>query len=660
LKADVVFAKMFNLPLKTPMKRLLFILICSSGMAAAQPAELIDSLLRVTEEAPHDTLRAEAFIHLIYHHRSDRDKAVAFAKQGISLALKSNFTRGLFNLNNQLGVVYDLKSEYQNALNAYEEALKHAKVLGREDMMAMVHTNMGLTYSNLGSYDKALEQYYAALEGYSDTTKYKGYRASTYNNIGIVYSQVKERTKARAYFNRAIATLAGIDDPYNYAAFITNLGNEEREAGAFEEAIALFEQAYEKHLLTNNRYGQALVKYNIGISYQGMDQNDVGEKYLLESVAIRKQIGDRYGLAMTYNMLSSGFRAKKQLATALLYSDSALSITEGLGSVDLFFKIYRQRWFTLQAAGKTAQALEAHILFKTYSDSINADASDKRFKELEVRYEVAQKDQQLALNELALREQQVTLQRRNFLLIGLSLLLLLLLVLGLVWRSRYRYKQKQLLTQEALRMQQQQLEAVISAQEAEKFRFAQDLHDGMGQLLTALRLSLVKSDEAEPSKSEILVEELYSELRNLAYNIMPQTLLRKGLVEALRELTDRLDSSVTDKNFSFSAFGLDRRLPLKSEQLLYRVVQELFANILKHSGASRIDLNLVADAKNVNIMLEDNGAGFDPEALQQSKGHGWANVQSRLQMLGATILVDSRPGRSGTTFTIDLPLSPKG
>jgi two-component system, NarL family, sensor kinase len=650
---------MLNLPLQTPMKRLFIILLCISGTVGAQPVALVDSLIRVTQEAQHDTSKAEAFIHLVYHHRNDRDKAVAFAKQGISISLKSNFTRGLFNLYNQLGVVYDLKSEFQNALNAYEEALKHAQVLKREDMLAMVRTNMGLTYSNLGSYDKALEQYFTALDHHSDTSKHKVYRASTYNNIGIIYSQIKERQKARDYFNKALVTLEGIDDPYNFAAFITNLANEDREEGKFEEAIDLFEEAYQKHLITGNRYGQAMVKYNIGISYQGMNQYDVGEGYLIESAMIRKEIGDRYGLAMAYNMLSSGFRFKKQLSTAILYSDSAMAITKELGSIDLYFKVYRQRWYTLKEAGKAAEALEAHILYKTYSDSMNSEASDKRFKELEVRYDVAQKDQRLAINELALREQQASLERRKFMLIGLLLLMLLLAVLGLVWRSRYRYKQQQLLTQEALKMQKQQLEAVISAQEAEKFRFAQDLHDGMGQLLTALRLSLVKTDQAEPSKSEVLVEELYSELRNLAYNIMPQTLLRKGLVEALRELTERLDSSLKDKNFNFSAFGLSKRLPLKTEQLLYRVVQELIANILKHAGASKIDLSLVADADNVNIMVEDNGVGFDPAVLQQSKGHGWANMQSRLQMLGATILVDSRSGRPGTTFSIDLPLSPK-
>ncbi|MDP2187359.1 MAG: tetratricopeptide repeat protein [Sphingobacteriaceae bacterium] len=641
------------------MKRLIILLLCCSGMVSAQPVQLIDSLLRVTREAPHDTSRAEAFIHLVYHHRSDREKATAFARQGISLARKSNFTRGLFNLHNQLGVVYDLKSEYQNALNAYTEALKHAQTLGREDMLAMVHTNMGLTYSNLGSYDKALEQYFDALEQYSDTAKYKVYRASTYNNIGIVYSQIKERQKARDYFNKAISTLEGIDDPYNYAAFITNLANEDREAGAFEKAIKLFEEAYQKHLLTNNRYGQAMVKYNIGISYQGMLQYDLAERYLFESAAIRKEIGDRFGLAMCYNMLASGFRDKKQLATALVYSDSALGITKELESVDLYFKIYRQRWYTLREAGKLAEALEAHVLFKMYSDSMNAEASDKRFKELEVRYDVAQKDQKLALNELALREQQVSLQRRNFLLIALTLVLVLLVSLGLVLRSRYRYKQKELLAHAALKMQQQQLEAVISAQEAEKFRFAQDLHDGMGQLLTALRLSLVKSNAAEPSKSEVLVEELYSELRNLAYNIMPQTLLRKGLVEALRELTERLQGSLQNQSIAFSSFGLEKRLPIKTEQLLYRVLQELLSNVLKYANASHIELNVVADSKHVSIMLEDNGVGFDPLILDQSKGHGWANVQSRLQMLGASILVDSRPGRPGTTFSIDLPLSPK-
>jgi len=625
----------------------------------AQPSALIDSLTLVTQQAPHDSQRVEAYIQLVILHRSGRDKAVAYAEQGISIAKKNNLNKGLFNLYNQVGIVYDLNSEFINALNAYEEALQQAKKLGRSDMLAMAYTNRGLTFYNLGSYDKSLEQYYAALEQYNDTSKHKVARASTYNNIGLVYSEVKERKKARLYFKKALATLGSEEDPYNYAAFITNLANEDSYDGQFDQAIALYKEAYAKHLLTGNRYGQALVLHNIGGLYQNMAKNDIAEVYLLQSAAVRQEIGDRYGVALCYNLLSNGYSLENKPDIAIVYSDSALRVAEALGSISLYAKVFRQRWVIFRAAKRTEEALAAHVLFKRYSDSLSTEASDKRFKEVQVRYDVAQKDQQLAFNQLAIREQKVTLQRRNFMLVALLFLLAFLISLSLVLRSRYRYKQKELLTQEALRMQKQQLEAVISAQEAEKFRFAQDLHDGMGQLLTALRLSLVKSDQPEPSKSEFLVEELYVELRNLAYNIMPQTLLRKGLVDALRELAERLNSSLKDKSIGFSAFGLKKRLPLKTEQLLYRVVQELFANVLKHSSASSIDLNLVADAESVNILVEDNGNGFDPAALGQSKGHGWANIQSRLQMLGATIVVDSRPGRSGTTFSIDLPLSPK-
>jgi signal transduction histidine kinase len=129
------------------------------------------------------------------------------------------------------------------------------------------------------------------------------------------------------------------------------------------------------------------------------------------------------------------------------------------------------------------------------------------------------------------------------------------------------------------------------------------------------------------------------------------------LSDALRELCERIDQTDKAPRVHFNTFGLEQRLPQTHEQLLYRVVQELMTNILKYADASEISLNLVAADGELNIMLEDDGRGFDPLLLMQSSGHGWANVQSRLDMLRAEIDVDSRPERKGSTFSITLATS---
>lgn len=627
-------------------------------MLAAQPAPtVVDSLLERAQSDIHDSLRSEAYLYLVFHHRTNKEAALAYAQEGILLARKANAPRMLFNLYNQIGVVHDLKSDYAKALEAYAHALQYAEQMKREDMLAMVHTNIGLTYSNLGASDKALEHLFEALNHYSDSTKSISYRASTYNNIGIVYSYKQERKMARAYFERAIELIKSQDDLYNLAAFISNLANEDREEGNYELAIQYFKEAYDIHQEINNTYGKGLALYNMGISYQNLKNFGKAEYYLRQSALLRKASGDRFGLSMTYNMLSSGYRETQQLGRARLYSDSALALANELGSALMMFRVYRQRWYLFREMGDFKTALEMHVLYKEWSDSLNTEASDKRLKEVEVRYDVAQKDQQLAISQVALREQAVLLERRKITVFALSLLLMLVLLIALLIRQRSQHlQQKQMADARAL-MQQQQLEAVISAQEAEKTRFARDLHDGMGQLLTALKLSIEVKATESGDKSLQLLDELYKEVRHLAYNIMPQTLLRKGLAQALDELMRRLEqSSKGSFKCSSSFFGTENRLPLPSEQLLYRVVQELLTNVMKYAEASHISLNMVIADGQLSLMLEDNGKGFNTALLQGSKGHGWANIQTRLQMLGAEIDVDSMPGRPGTTFSITMRL----
>lgn len=637
---------------------LIFLLsLASTGISLAQstPA-VIDSLLRVTREAPHDTLKAEAFVQLVALHRYERDAALAYGRQGLTLARKTNFLRGLYNLYNQMGVVHDVAGEYLEALEAYKQALPAAEKLKRPELIGSIYTNMGLSHWNLGSFDQALSLYMKALKYFENNEKAQGYLANTHNNIGLIYGDKKEFYKARPYFEKAIALTQSNNDSFNLAAYYNNMGNASRDAGNTEEALDWFGRSHQIHQALNNAYGMGMAWYNMAGVYQETARYGLAQEAAFKSLEAREIAGDRMGIALAHNLLSANYQYLNKLSDAIFHSDKALKLAEELGSNTLLHRVYRNRWLLLKDANRTADALEAHIRFKQYSDSLNVADADKRLREVEVRYEVDKKDREIAIGQANLKQKELVLLRRNQLIATLVVVLVLMIALGLVLRSRYRYKQQQQLAAANLQMQLAQIKAVIAAQEAEKTRFAQDLHDGIGQLLTALKLSLNQAGVPEPSKSLLLIDELYREMRHLAYNIMPQTLLKKGLDKALEELVQRLNQSQQQIAFEFNSYGLEQRLPLEAEQLLYRVIQEWLTNVMKHAQCSKVVLNLVAADGSLSLMIEDNGQGFDTSLLNQSKGHGWANIESRMGILGAHFELDSQPGRQGTTLNIELSL----
>lgn len=635
------------------MKRQLLglLLLCLASITHAQPQALVDSLLRVTAQPVHDTIRATVYAHLVYHHRYQKEKALTFGQTGLAIAQKAKFTRGSYNIYNQLGVVYDLSGDYALAVQNYMAALERAELMQRPDLIGAVNTNLGLSEWNMGNFERALTHYFKALEQFKKTDRSLNYIANTYNNIGLLYYDKRDLPKAEEFNNKALAILDSLPDSYELAAAYTNKGNIYSNRDEHDAAIAAYQESYRIHERIGNDYGMGVALYNIARIYDDEGKYGLALEYALRSLDARTRIGDRTGNAGTYVLLSGLYLELGRVQDGLSALDTAEKMAQSLQSKLLFARLYKNKANFYAKLNQHSKALDNYKIFKVYDDSLKLEQTDKQVRELEVRFDVAQKDETIAKNKLAILDQKIKLQQQTYLAAGLSVLLLLLVILGLMWRSRYQYKQKELLAQERLRERQARIEAVISAQEAEKTRFAADLHDGMGQLLTALRISL---GGEQPEKSQSLVEDLYRELRHLAYNIMPQTLVRKGLSDALRELCERIDQTDKAPRVHFNTFGLEQRLPQTHEQLLYRVVQELMTNILKYADASEISLNLVAADGELNIMLEDDGRGFNPMRLTQSKGHGWANVQSRLDMLRAEIDVDSRPDRKGSTFSITL------
>jgi signal transduction histidine kinase len=214
--------------------------------------------------------------------------------------------------------------------------------------------------------------------------------------------------------------------------------------------------------------------------------------------------------------------------------------------------------------------------------------------------------------------------------------------------------------------QKGQLAAIIDTEEKERKRIAADLHDGLGQLLSSVKINLgVASDKIRDqnmtetatlvAKSKAAIDSITSELRNISYNLLPPSIEQFGLASAIEEEVNKL-SVDPNRRIYFDHSLKDTKFDPRLEVVVFRVFQELLNNALKHSKATEITLQLIQHAKELVFMIEDNGQGFDYEkGLLKKDSSGLKNLQSRINLINGKIKIDSRPG-TGTSVIIEIPI----
>ncbi len=206
--------------------------------------------------------------------------------------------------------------------------------------------------------------------------------------------------------------------------------------------------------------------------------------------------------------------------------------------------------------------------------------------------------------------------------------------------------------------------AVLEAEEAERQRIAKDLHDGVGQMMSAAKMNLsaveaqlnLNTTEQKLAFENIiqLVDDSCKEVRSVSHNMMPNALLKNNLEAAIREFIYKLDPQVLKVHLY--AQGLDERLDSNTETILYRVIQESVNNVIKHSGADTLDITIIKEPGELTATIEDNGKGFDTTDREKFEGIGLKNMRTRVEYLKGTIDFDSSPG-NGTVVALHVPLN---
>ena len=204
---------------------------------------------------------------------------------------------------------------------------------------------------------------------------------------------------------------------------------------------------------------------------------------------------------------------------------------------------------------------------------------------------------------------------------------------------------------------------MIEGQEKERQRLASDLHDSVGATLSAARLQFDHINKNKDKLSTLdelfektgtLLDDAYNEVRSMAHLKNSGVIAKNGLLPAVEKLAK--NASGTNKlKVEVQDFGLEDRLENSLEITIFRIIQELMSNVIKHADASEATISITQHKDSLNIIVEDNGRGFDAQKFQQKEGMGLSGIERRIEHLEGTLEVDSTPG-NGTSVLIDIPL----
>ncbi len=635
-------------------------------LPVAAKAQSLDSLRSIAADMAEDTHRVKAYreLFLALYNEDKTDELLVVAEKGIALSRKLNFARGVDWFIFYKATALDILGRGRESIPLFEEGVLLAKKQNNKQALADYHINLGTAHHNLGSLDKALQNFLTAHDIYKQLNQPEDL-SKVLNNIGIVYRTQGKYERAEEIYKTSLTLKQQLKDTLGLAATYQNLAVLYSTTYRQTEAIFNLKRAlsiYEKLGRIDDVAGCHSI---LGQIYYDSGNLPGAKTELLAAVrAYANTVNVEYGPS-TYQLLGAIAWVEKDYPKAENYLRQGLRMAQQFDQQDRIFEILKVLSKTEYALGKPADAYRSLSEAFAIRDTVVEQKRLALMEEMQTKFDVEKKDSDLKINQLNLIQRTL---ERNWLFVGAVLLFLLTLAIFFGLRSRIKANKKIAAQKSALQQQQilqleqegklTALSAMLEGQEQERSRIANDLHDGLGGLLTSVKLHFNTLDQATSegvlfSKTNRLIDDACEEVRRISHNMMPRALALSGLQGALEDLARDLQKQGVLCDLEI--IELDEPFDNVKSAMLYRIIQELANNTVKHAQADHLLLQLIHRDNTLTILAEDNGRGFDVQKALTQKGLGLSSINSRVRYLQGHIEWDSVPG-SGTTVSIVLPV----
>ncbi len=630
--------------------------------------ELLGQAIAVNDEEKHIEILGDDSIKVNRLNKfsekiqfADPTKAISLIEKTITLSNKINYPLGLsiaYSLRAGL-LYYEMKLDSCKLLldRAYSLVSKQ-KDKASKNQTANIINRYAAIYQRRQNYDSAVALYLRAANIYKETGDEQKIINSYYNLSGIykylgdtakTFFYARETNKLAIISNDSVFLIRGLialGEAYNFIKnydsllLVSQKGLPLAQSQQMTFALGIFNNFMGLYYTNKiKQFDSAIVHYNIALQ-------------CFENINIP------FDKAMVLQNIGNAYLKKKDYSNAIKFSTQAAALSKNLK----FDQVQNSSLLDLVIAEEKMGNIPASFKYlKQYvevNDSIQQRNNQKKVYDLEAKYLAQQK-------ELIMVAQQRTIKQKNQLNYFLASGVLLLLIIGTLLYFNYKHKQKLQLQKITELETQQQLtatEAVLKGEERERTRLAKDLHDGLGGMLSGIKYSfntmkgnlIMTPDNAQSfDRSMDMLDSSIKEMRRVAHNMMPEALVKFGLDTALKDFCNEIQQSGA-LYISYQSIGLQNlKINQTVEITVYRIVQELVNNIMKHAAAKNAIVQVTKMNEHLAVTVEDDGRGFDITILKKAKGIGWNSIENRVEFLKGKLDIDSQTDK-GTSVHIEI------
>ncbi|MDN5213213.1 sensor histidine kinase [Fulvivirgaceae bacterium BMA12] len=555
------------------------------------------------------------------------------------------------------------QGDFDSALTLYQQAIIQFSTHDLPIEVADCHNKIGIVYFRMAAYDSALYHYFQSVS-INDSLRHLPGLIKNYINLSNYYAVNHDYSNATSFNKMGRALAIELNDHGKLALLLENLGNiftrlDYKKANPdsarfyFAKSIRIFEEG-------NNIANAAGGYQNLGLVYEQENVLDSADFYYRKSLQLLKSAKLTAAQVPLHRNLGNLANKLGQPLTALNYFQQGIKLAQQHRMRGSIHSISGNLAEIHELLGNFQKALYWEKFNHTYSDSLFNESKALQISELNTKYETEKTEKELA------QAQGEVLRRtaeRDGYLYTLAVFLVLAIVLVLVYQQRQKAvvalqrKEKSLFDQRVnqllLEQEVNSLNAMLDGEEKERKRIAKELHDRVASLLTAIKYARQgNSKAAEDDKIGQLLDDALEETRTLSHSFASGVLAKFGLKAAVEDLTGSIEN---DHNIQVSVnlAGFNDRINTMIEIDVYRIIQELISNTLKHSKAHNVDLRMNMDHNKLHLFYSDDGSGFDKDVV--TNGIGLRNIDARVQKYHGNLHINTEP-RQGVKVQIAIPI----
>jgi signal transduction histidine kinase len=630
---------------------------------ASQVMMNLDSLLKLVPMAKEDSAAVDLYINIGQQYEvNEPESSKYYYRKARDLSEKINYPAGVIKYINNYSYVLNVEGNSDSSLLLNLYGIELSRKTNDSINLAKTLFNTGTAYRFKNEYEKAIPYY---MEGFAifDKIGNASLVCKTYDILQVIYQDLGQKQKALEYGLKALEKCKETDNPLFLGTAYLNLGVSYFKLNRLTEAKRMYDDALKIGKELNNKQLINTSLLSLGGYYIQLNDYEKLESIYNETLSIGKATQDREVEIVSLNGLSIFQTHKKNYAKAKAYSNDALALAEKYDfakeKIDILDHLSNIHYAMQNMEEAERYAKQARLL----RDSLLNENTGRVLLDAEKKYETEKKAAQINQLTAEKKLQDLSIQRKNIINIILILGTLSLAAIFMLSLRNYRHR-RHLQQQRINELENEKLlaatEAVLKGEENERSRLAKDLHDGLGGMLSGIKFTmnnmkgnLIMTEENQLAfeRSMDMLDSSIREMRRVAHNLMPEALVKFGLDTAINDFCNDIRRSGA-LDIQYQSVGMENVLLEQTTAItIYRIIQELVNNIIKHAAARHAVVQISKTDDIIAITVEDDGKGFDTAVLNGSRGMGWANIQNRVEFMKGRLDVRSEPD-NGTSVHI--------